>query len=147
MQNPLKIEDQLCFALYRASRAIIRAYAPLLEPLGLTYPQYLVMLVLWEHKQLSVKDIGGFLSLDSATLTPILKKLEDLGLVIRERSKEDERVVNITLSDKGRELRKEATGIPMDLACRVGVDLKDSYAVQKIHDLRAELHKIADSLE
>ena len=97
----LHLEDQLCFALYSASRAVTAAYAPLLEPLGLTYPQYLVMLVLWEGDASSVKAIGEQLELDSGTLTPLLKRLEAQGLVRRARSTEDERVVEIFLTTDG----------------------------------------------
>src|SRR3954451_24599209 len=107
-RDPLQLEDQLCFALYHASRALTRAYGPLLEPLGLTYPQYLVLLVLWERDGLAVKDIGERLKLDSGTLTPLLKRLEQQGLVARQRGEDDERVVRVHLTPAGRGLRTRA---------------------------------------
>ena len=122
-RDPLHLDEQLCFALYSASRAVIRAYAPLLAPLGLTYPQYLVLLVLWERDGLPVKDVGERLALDSGTLTPLLKRLEHQGLVERRRGEDDERVVRIHLTAAGRALRNKARKIPMGLACRAGYDL------------------------
>ena len=122
-RDPIQLDEQLCFALYSASRAVIRAYAPLLQPLGLTYPQYLVLLVLWERDGLPVKDVGERLALDSGTLTPLLKRLEHQGLVERRRGEDDERVVRIHLTAAGRALRAKARKIPMDLACRAGYDL------------------------
>src|SRR5262245_57775875 len=106
--DALLLEQQLCFALYNASRALIRAYGPLLEPLGLTYPQYLAMLILWEEKSASVKKLGERLALDSGTLTPLLKRLEQRGLVTRRRDTEDERVVRIELTPEGQKLRSKA---------------------------------------
>jgi DNA-binding MarR family transcriptional regulator len=120
---PLLLENQLCFRLYAATRAMTQAYQPILAPLGLTYPQYLVMLVLWEKDGLSVKAIGHRLNLDSGTLTPLLKRLEGQGLVRRVRSQQDERVVEIRLTAPGRRLREEAAAVPHRLACRIGVDL------------------------
>src|SRR5271155_5753285 len=93
--TPLQLEDHLCFAVYSASRALTRAYQPLLAPLGLTYPQYLVLLVLWEQDGVSVSQLGDRLGLDSATLTPMLKRLESQRVVVRERDTDDERVVRI----------------------------------------------------
>jgi DNA-binding MarR family transcriptional regulator len=122
-RDPLHLDEQLCFALYRASRAVIRAYAPLLAPLGLTYPQYLVLLVLWERDGLPVKDVGERLALDSGTLTPLLKRLAHQGLVERRRGEDDERVVRIHLTAAGRALHAKARKIPMELACRAGYDL------------------------
>lgn len=110
--DPLHLDSQLCFALYAASRAVTRAYGPLLEPLGVTYPQYLVLLVLWEEDDVSVKRLGERLYLDSATLTPLLKRLEALGLVSRIRDVRDERRVHITLTAAGRKLRAKAAKIP-----------------------------------
>ena len=147
MKDPMQLDAQFCFALYRASRAVIRAYGPILEPLGLTYPQYLTMLVLWEHKKLSVKDIGAHLALDSATLTPLLKKLEERGLVFRTRDKDDERRVDITLTDPGSKLRKKAERVPLGLACRLGADISDPQAIKRISALREELHSIAAQLD
>lgn len=115
-----RLEEQLCFALYSASRAMTRAYQPLLEPLGLTYPQYLVMLVLWEDKPLSVSELGARLALDSGTLTPLLKRLEQAKLVRRRRDTEDERVVVVSLTPEGKELHEPALEIPAELSCRAG---------------------------
>src|SRR6476659_582791 len=98
----LELDRQLCFALYRASRAITRAYGPLLEPLGITYPQYLVFLKLWERDGIAVNELGGCLALDSGTLTPLLKRLEQRGLIERRRDADDERVVKIFLTADGR---------------------------------------------
>jgi len=112
----LKLSNQLCFPIYAAANAVQKAYRPHLTPLGLTYPQYLVMLVLWERDGLALGDIGRRLHLDSGTLTPLLKRLESAGLVTRRRSDEDERVVLITLTEKGRALKARAEPIPLKLA-------------------------------
>ena len=108
----LLLDRQLCFALYAASRAVVRAYAPLLEPLGLTYPQYLVFLVLWEQDGLMVSELGQRLSLDSGTLTPLLKRLEASGYVTRMRDVQDERRVHIHLTTAGRRLKARAAKVP-----------------------------------
>lgn len=112
VEDPLALDRQVCFALYAASRAVTAAYRPLLEPLGLTYPQYLVMLVLWERGRLQVREIGDALRLDSGTLSPLLKRLEAARLVTRERSPEDERQVVVDLTDDGRALRERAVDVP-----------------------------------
>jgi MarR family transcriptional regulator, organic hydroperoxide resistance regulator len=124
LDDTLKLDAQLCFLLYTATRAVTQAYGPLLGPLGLTYPQYLVMLVLWEEDGVSVGRLGQRLYLDSGTLTPLLKRMEVQGLVERRRSQEDERVVEIHLSEAGRKLREHATGVPSALFCRTGLTLK-----------------------
>ncbi len=121
--NALLLDSQLCFSLYAASRAMTGAYGPLLEPLGLTYPQYLVMLVLWETDRASVKAIGARLHLDSGTLTPLLKKLEALGLLKRARDEEDGRVVRASLTRAGRALQRKAQGVPRAFGCQLGIDL------------------------
>lgn len=108
----LRLDNQLCFALYSASLAMTRLYKPLLEELGLTYPQYIAMLVLWERDGLMVSELGERLSLDSGTLTPLLKRLETLGLVARIRDVQDERRVHITLTPAGRKLKNRAAKIP-----------------------------------
>ena len=118
----LALDQQLCFALYAASRALTRAYQPLLEPLGLTYPQYLVCLALWERDGRSVNELGTCLALDSGTLTPLLKRLQQAGLVERRRSTEDERVVHIHLTAAGRALRARARAVPKEIAKRAGLD-------------------------
>lgn len=121
--NPLQLDGQLCFALYAASHAFGRFYAPLLEPLGLTYPQYLAMLVLWDSEPLSVTALGQRLFLDSGTLTPLLKRLEVGGLITRRRNPKDERQVLIGLTEAGRALRAQATHIPEAICAAVGGDL------------------------
>ena len=146
VRDPLRLDDQLCFALYSASRAVTRAYAPLLQPLGLTYPQYLVLLVLWERDGASVKQLGERLALDSGTLTPLLQRLESQGLVERRRGDDDERVVRIHLTAAGRALRSKARKIPVELACRAGYDLASDRAVRDLARLRDELTALARRL-
>ena len=114
----LRLDNQLCFALYAASGLVTRAYRPLLEPLGLTYPQYLVMLVLWEDAPRTVKALGQALDLDSGTLTPLLKRLEQLGLVQRRRAQADEREVHLALSDAGRALQAQVLPLKAQLLCQ-----------------------------
>lgn len=127
----LKLENQLCFLIYSTNLALNQLYRKLLTPLGITYPQYLVMLVLWEKDEITVSEIGNKLFLESSTLTPILKKLEAIQLVNRTRSKEDERQVIITLSEKGKELKEQAVNIPAHIleasSCDMTtlLDLKD----------------------
>ncbi|WP_127490995.1 MarR family winged helix-turn-helix transcriptional regulator [Paenibacillus glycanilyticus] len=115
-QGPhVPLDAHLCFSLYACSRAIFRMYRPLLDDLDLTYPQYLVLLALWEHETMSVKDISEHLVLDSGTLTPMLKRMEAAGLVRRERSKEDERVLHIRITDKGIALKDQSMCVPKSL--------------------------------
>lgn len=114
-KNQLCLDEQLCFPIYAASNLIVKAYRPFLTPLGLTYPQYLVMLVLWEKECISVGDLGQILHLDSGTLTPLLKRMETSGLINRSRDPNDERRVLISLKDKGRDLSAEAEKIPKEL--------------------------------
>lgn len=126
--DSLKLDSQLCFKLYAASRAVIRGYKPMLDQLGLTYPQYLAMLVLWEWQenppeQPTVKALGERLLLDSGTLTPLLKRLEQLDLVQRQRSARDEREVHLSLSAAGRALREQVGPLKARLLCDSGVDL------------------------
>ena len=114
--NPLlKLENQLCFSVYALSRLITKAYQPLLDALGLTYPQYLVLLLLWEHEALTVKELGEKLLLDSGTLTPLLKRMEQRGWLSRRRAAHDERSVVITLQPAGLELKQQAQEIPTKL--------------------------------
>ena len=108
----LKIENQLCFPLYACAKEIVRQYRKPLEELNLTYTQYIVMMVLWEHRELTVKQIGEYLLLDSGTLTPVLKTLEKKGYVTRERSREDERIMIAKVTQKGMELREQAVKVP-----------------------------------
>lgn len=114
--DPLRLENQLCFPLYVCSKEIVRRYRPLLEPLGLTYTQYIVMMMLWEHHALSVSHLGKSLYLDSGTLTPILKKMEKSGWVRRERNHNDERQVIVTITAKGQELKELCADIPERMA-------------------------------
>lgn len=116
MNEKLKLENQLCFPLYACSKEIVRRYTPLLEPLGLTYTQYIAMMAMWEHKSLSVKNLGNLLFLDSGTLTPMLKKMEKAGWIQRKRSEDDERMVIITITAKGEELHDQAAEIPVRMA-------------------------------
>ncbi len=115
-----RLEDHLCFAVYAANHAFTAAYKPLLEPLGLTYPQYAVLLVLWERDGLNVKEIGARLHLDSGTLTPLLKRMEGAGLVRRERDAADERNLRVLLTEAGRGLQGEAVRIREHLGCALG---------------------------
>ena len=117
------VDEQMCFALYAASRAVTNLYRPLLDPLNLTYPQYLVMMLLWERGKCSVKEIGTVLQLDYGTLTPLLKRLENGGLLQRDRDPDDERSVRVTPTEKGRALRARTQGIPEAIG-RV-IDLPD----------------------
>lgn len=130
----LKLENQLCFRLYTASRLVIQAYYPLLEELDITYPQYLVLLLLWEHESLTVKEIGKLLFLDSGTLTPLLKKMESKELVIRQRDKEDERSVKITLTKKAENLSEKAENIPKEIFCKINMDISDSLTLKTVLD-------------
>ncbi len=123
-QGP-RLDDQLCFPLYAASRLVVQAYTPLLEQLGLTYPQYLVLMVLWERDGSSVHEIGERLYLDSGTLTPLLKRLDAAGLVRRVRSQEDERTVENFLTRAGRALERRAARVPRELFCRLGMPLRE----------------------
>ena len=116
MNESLKLENQLCFPLYACAKEIVRRYTPLLEPLGLTYTQYIAMMVMWEHKSISVRDMGKLLFLDSGTLTPMLKKMEKAGWIQRKRSESDERMVILTITARGEELHDKAAEIPSKMA-------------------------------
>ncbi|WP_369256242.1 MarR family winged helix-turn-helix transcriptional regulator [Geodermatophilus amargosae] len=118
------LDDQLCFALYAASRAMTARYRPMLEELGLTYPQYLVMMLLWEEDHQTVGQLGARLALDSGTLSPLLKRLTAAGLVTRHRRVEDERSVAIALTDSGRALRDKAFAISQDMICALELDVE-----------------------
>ncbi|MDR1704977.1 MAG: MarR family transcriptional regulator [Clostridiales bacterium] len=124
--NPLKLENQLCFPLYAAAREVVSRYTPLLDEIGLTYTQYIAMMVMWESKTITVKELGERLFLDSGTLTPLLKRLESKGLVKRERSAEDERVVNITILEEGERLREKAMEIPLKMARCIPFSMDDA---------------------
>ena len=115
-REAMKLENQLCFPLYAAAREVTGLYTPFLKPLGLTYTQYIVLLVLWEHDGVSVTEIGEKLMLDNGTLSPLLKKMEQAGYVARRRCREDDRVVEITLTEAGRALQEKAKDIPRNVA-------------------------------
>lgn len=121
----LKLENQLCFAFYACSREITKLYRPILQELGLTYTQYITLLALWEKDGITVKELGDKLSLDSGTLTPLLKKLEHSGLVERSRDKSDERNVNILLTEQGRALKQQAYEVPIKLYADTKVNEAD----------------------
>jgi MarR family transcriptional regulator, organic hydroperoxide resistance regulator len=120
--DPLDLEQQLCYALSIAARGVVAAYKPLLDPLGLTHPQYLAMVALWQHGPLQVKELGALLSLDSGTLSPLLKRLDAMGLVSRRRSSTDERAVTVALTDCGRQLRRPAEKVQEAVVRRLGLD-------------------------
>lgn len=142
IDDPLALEHQVCFALAVAARTVIAVYRPVLEPMGLTHPQYLVMLALWQHAPMSVKDLSGLLQLDPGTLSPLVKRLEASGLVRRERDRRDERSLAISLTDKGRALRSEAEKVPGTILERLGMDLGE---LQDLHQTLTRVIRIAQS--
>ncbi|MFD3437607.1 MarR family winged helix-turn-helix transcriptional regulator [Streptomyces sp. NPDC058685] len=135
----LLLDDQLCFALYAAQRAVTALYRPLLDELGLTYPQYLTLLVLWERGEVPVKELGSALRLDYGTLSPLLKRLEVAGLVRRERAVDDERSVRIQLTGEGEALRARAVRVPAQLLVGTGLE------VEEIARLRGDLHRLTET--
>jgi DNA-binding MarR family transcriptional regulator len=130
----LNINNQICFKLYTASRLMTQLYSPILDELDLTYPQYLVMLVLWDHDEISVKEIGDILYLDSGTLTPLLKKLEIKNLVVRIRNKNDERVVKISITEKAKKLYEKALFVPEKILCKSNAKIDDILELKNILD-------------
>lgn len=132
--DPLALENQLCFPLYAASKELTRRYKPFLDPLGLTYTQYVTMMALWEEDGVSVKALGHRLYLDSATLTPLLKRLESHGYITRERSKSDERSVIISLTDEGRALRERALDVPRCISGCVRMEREDAMRLKELLD-------------
>ena len=137
------LDDQLCFALYSTAHAVTRAYKPILDPLGLTYPQYLVLLVLWEQDGISVKDIGGRLFLNSGTLTPLLKRMEAAGFVARSRDPKDERQLRVHLTQRARDLRNRARPIAERMFCDFGRPLPTLAALkEELVGLRDQLHDV-----
>jgi len=139
--NPLALEEQVCFALAVASRSVIASYRTVLEPLGLTHPQYLAMLALWEHGSLSVKALGELLHLEPATVSPLVKRLEQAELVTRSRSSTDERLIEIALTATGRALRRKALNVPPTMLARFGMSLDD------LRSTNAVLHRIIAAAE
>ncbi|MFD4180530.1 MarR family winged helix-turn-helix transcriptional regulator [Rhodococcus sp. NPDC058514] len=138
--DPLALDRQVCFALAVANRAVLSVYRPLLEPMGLTHPQYLVMLALWGEAPMSVKAIGSALQLDSPTLSPLLKRLEASGLITRTRSSEDERQLVVELTEPGRALRSQAELIPAAVMARLGVGLPE---LEELHDVLTRINRAA----
>lgn len=128
----LKLENQLCFPLYACSREIVKKYKPFLDEIGLTYTQYVVMLVMWECESTTVKGLGEKLHLDSGTLTPLLKRLEAEGLVSRARSSEDERSLNVTLTEKGKNLKREAVSVPAKVGSCMNLPPEDAATLYRL---------------
>jgi DNA-binding MarR family transcriptional regulator len=137
--DPLALEQQVCFALIVAARSVLSIYRPLLEPMGLTHPQYLVLLALWGHSPQSVRELGGEVQLDSPSLSPLLKRLEAAGLITRTREPNNERQLRIELTDKGRDLRAEAERIPSAIIARLGMD------ISRLQDLHGSLTELIDA--
>jgi len=137
----LKLKNQVCFPLYAASREVIKLYRPYLEAIDLTYTQYIAMLVFWEEKKLSVKELGQRLFLDSGTLTPVLKSLESKGYVQRYRSRQDERVLLVEITEKGEMLREHAASIPEPVSRCVNLDIEDAMQLYTL------LYKVLDNIQ
>ena len=138
--DALKLQNQLCFPLYACSKEIVKAYKPYLDELDLTYTQYITMMVMWEHRELRVKDVGKHLFLDSSTLTPLLKRLEEKGYVRRRRSAEDERDLIVTITERGEALKERAVAVPQRLGACVALDPRKAQA------LYALLYEVIDNL-
>ncbi|MCJ2015245.1 MarR family winged helix-turn-helix transcriptional regulator [Methylobacterium sp. J-076] len=138
--DPLHLDNQLCYALYAAAHRMTKSYRPLLQRLGLTYPQYLVLLVLWEQDGVTVSEIGRRLRLDSGTLTPVLKRLEGAGFLRRTRRQSDEREVEIALTPQGQDLRAEAAAVRESVMCQLEM------SEPEIRNLRRELNLVIDRL-
>ncbi|MBE5877138.1 MAG: MarR family transcriptional regulator [Lachnospiraceae bacterium] len=139
--DSLKLENQLCFPLYACAKEVVRKYKPYLDEIDLTYTQYIAMMVLWEKKQMNVKELGGFLYLDSGTLTPVLKKLEAKGYIIRSRSKEDERNLEIHITDEGEALKDKAVNIPAQIGQCVKLSPEEAGQLYQL------LHKLLGAME
>lgn len=138
--DPLALERQVCFALSIAARSVLSVYRPLLEPMGLTHPQYLVMLALWGRSPLSMKELGEMLQLDAPTLSPLLKRLESAGYITRTRAAHDERHLRIELTDSGRGLRQEALKVPPAVIAKLGMSLSE---LQEVHKVLTALNETA----
>ena len=138
--DPLLLDNQLCYALYAAAHRMTKSYRPMLERMGLTYPQYLVLLVLWETDGVTVSEIGRRLRLDSGTLTPVLKRLENAGFLVRNRRRSDEREVEIALTVKGRGLRAEATAVRESVMCQLNM------SEPEVQAMRADLNALIANL-
>ena len=138
--DALKLENQLCFPLYACAKEIVKRYTPYLDELGLTYTQYITMMVMWEHRALLVKELGRHLYLDSGTLTPVLKKLEEKGFVTRTRLKGDERNLQVTLTEEGLALRERALAVPPKIGSCVGLEPAEAWTLYQL------LHKLLGNL-
>lgn len=134
MKDLPKLDEHLCFSVYVLHREIMQCYRPILKDIGLTYPQYITMMTLWEKDDLTVNQVGEILKLDNGTLTPLLKRLESKGYLTRKRSTEDERVVKIYLTEKGRKLKGKATCIPTELAKVMNLNLEDMQQLKTLSD-------------
>jgi len=146
--NVLSLDEQVCFPIYAASNLLQRIYRPLLDPLGLTYAQYLVMLVLWERDGITVRDLEARVLLDSGTLSPLLRRLEKSGLVAKKPFADDGRVTVLALTAKGRKLRERAVSVPEALVCRMLAGQQpDAAAIEQISVLRAQLKALVAGLE
>jgi len=145
MEDKLKLTNQVCFPVYSLAKEIVNRYRPFLEEMGLTYPQYLVMLILWEHSEQTVSELGEKLKLDSGTLTPLLKRLEQKKFVTRTRSAKDERVVKITTTDEGQKLQTKAKEIPQQLAQSMHLEEEDLLMLKNV--IENILHKIKQNKE
>jgi DNA-binding MarR family transcriptional regulator len=132
--DPMALEQQVCYRLSIAARGVVAAYKPLLEPLGLTHPQYLAMVALWQHGPLQVKELGAFLCLDSGTLSPLLKRLSAMGLVQRERRPDDERQVVVTLTERGEQMREPAQKVHDEIVRILGLDEEELAQLQSVLD-------------
>lgn len=134
--DALKLENQLCFPLYACSKEIVKKYKPFLDEIDLTYTQYIAMMVLWEHKEMNVKELGSYLFLDSGTLTPVLKKLEQKGYITRERTLKDERVLHVAITSEGEQLKEKAVEIPQKMSCCLCIEPEEALQLYLI------LHKV-----
>ena len=137
----LKLDNQLCFPLYACAKEIVRRYKPFLDEIDLTYTQYIAMMVLWEEKEINVKDLGGRLYLDSGTLTPVLKRLEQKGLISRQRDDKDERMLIVSITQEGEALKEKAVEIPYKMAGCVKLDAQEAKELYEI------LHKLLNIFE
>ncbi|MDW3182782.1 MarR family transcriptional regulator [Roseobacter sp.] len=140
-KNPLKLQDQMCFALYATSRAITKKYGDLLKEMDVTYPQYLTLLVLWEKDGLSVNELAAAIEIEGATMTPLVQRMEKAGLLDRVRSDDDNRRMEVRLTEKGRSLRQKALDVPTALGCALGVDDDQARAViEQMNTIRTRLN-------
>lgn len=135
----LKLDNQLCFPLYVCSKEIVKRYKPFLDEIDLTYTQYITMMVLWEHKEMNVKELGKYLFLDSGTLTPVLKKLEGKGYITRKRNEKDERVLDVMITESGEQLKEKAVSVPASIGGCVPLNQEDAVKLFEI------MHRMLDS--